>query len=339
MALDNVSEKRIGQIALVCADRERTARFYETVFGWEDVFGTESFMGDAISEVQNMKNAAASTRWLIDSRPGFQLEIFQYACPESRPLPDDASVSDQGYNRVIIATRSLEDIHDKATRLNPGLGATFTVNEDAGNRAVARDPDGVLLEIFERPDLVPAPDHSVMLGVGITVNDLELFNQDLQKGFGFQAEADIFEHGQHWELDGNLEKCRTLRLGDMYVVASQYRHSRQRSSDYRLGDIGIMNFALIHPTMDAFKEAYLRTCSMGMRSNSVPNIVSRKGAVVYQNTREGYSIEMQYIDTSLWGLFGYCKPSWKDHVLDSILTWKARRDYRRKLAQDLAGQS
>ncbi len=77
MALENVSKKRIGQIALVGADRERSARFYGTVFGWEDIFGTESFMGEVVSEVQNMKNAAASTRWLIDSRPGFQLEIFQ----------------------------------------------------------------------------------------------------------------------------------------------------------------------------------------------------------------------------------------------------------------------
>ena len=114
-----------------------------------------------------------------------------------------------------------------------------TVDEANEKRALARDPDGVLLEIFERPDWVPAADHSVMLGVGVTVNDLELFSEDLVEGFNFQPEADLFEHARHWDLDGSLEKCRTIKLGDMFVVASRYRDSRQRPNDYKLGDIGI----------------------------------------------------------------------------------------------------
>ena len=329
MAMENIREKRVGQIAVVCTDRERTAAFYSGVFGWEHAFGTESFMGEMISEVQSMQNAAASTRWLIDSRPGFQVEIFQYACPESRPLPKDTSVSDQGYNRIIIATRSLADVRDRVTGLDPELAAAFTVDEADGKRALGRDPDGVLLEIFERPDWVPAADHSVMLGVGVTVNDLELFSEDLVQGFSFQPEADLFEHAQHWDLDGHLEKCQTLKLADMFVVASQYRHSRQRPDDYKLGDIGIRKFADFHPSMAAFKEAYLHTCGLGMRSNCVPQITRGKGAVVYQNTHEGFSVEMLYLDTSLWGLFGFARATWLDQVLDTIATWKARREYRK----------
>ena len=333
MAIENIRQKRVGQIAVVCTDRERTAEFYGSVFGWEKAFRTESFMGELISEVQGMRNAAASTHWLIDSRPGFQLEIFEYACPESRPLPEDSSVSDQGYNRIIIATRSLAEIVDRMTDLDPQLAAGFTVDETNGKRALARDPDGVLLEIFERPDWVPAADHSVILGVGVTVNDLELFSADLMQGFGFQPEADRFEHAQHWDLDGSLEKCRTLKLGDMFVVASRYRDSRQRPSDYKLGDIGIMNFAVIHPSMAAFKEAYLHTCSLGMRSTSVPQFSHGKAAVVYQNTREGLSVEMLYADTGIWGLIGFSRASWLDHMLDAIATWKARREYHKYVAR------
>lgn len=334
MATENIREQRVGQIAVVCTDGERTAQFYGSVFGWALTFGTESFMGELISEVQDMKNAAASTRWLIDSRPGFQLEVFQYACPQSRPLPKDSSVSDQGYNRIIIATRSLAEVLDRVTRLYPQLADAFTVDEANAQRVLALDPDGIVLEILERPDRVPAADHSVMLGVGVTVNDLEVFSEDLVQGFNFQPEADLFEHAQHWDLDGGLEKFRTLKLGDMFIVASQYRDSRQRAQDYKLGDIGIMNFAVIYPSMAEFKGAYLHTCSLGMRSNCVPQITPGKGAVVYQNTREGFSVEMVYLHSSLWGLFGFVRATWPDRLLDAIATWKARREYRKYVARD-----
>jgi hypothetical protein len=190
-----------------------------------------------------------------------------------------------------------------------------------------------LLEIVERPDWVPPADQSVIVGLGITVNDLELFSKDLEQGFNFEPEADLFEHAKYWDLDGNLEKCRTLKLGDMVLVASQYRSSRPRPEDYKLGDIGIMNFALLHPSMADFKQVYLHTCGLGMQSNSVPHITPGKGAVVYQNTHEGYSVEMAYLDASLWGLFGFARASWLDHVLDTLAPWKARRAYRKYLAR------
>ena len=100
-----------------------------------------------------------------------------------------------------------------------------TMDEANEERALARDPDGVLLEIFERPDWVPAADHSVMLGVGVTVNDLELFSEDLVEGFNFQPEADLFEHARHWDLDGSLEKCRTAftyGADAVYVGGKEY---------------------------------------------------------------------------------------------------------------------
>jgi len=327
VTLANIKQKRVGQIATVVKDRFATANFYATVFGWDHVFGVQSFMGEGISEVQQMKHAAACARWLIDSRPGFQVEIFEYSCPESRPLPKDACVSNQGYNRIIISTRSLSSTLGKLRQHYPQL----EVQEQAG-RFLVRDMDGILHEVFENPSLIPAADETVMVGVGITVDDADMLSEELQKGFDFKAADDIFEHGQHWQLDGRLEKHHTLQLGDMFVVASQYNDSRQRPADYKLGDIGIMNFAVIHPSMEEFKKAYLHTCSLGMRSNSVPTIIPNKGAVTYQNTRSGANIEMQYLHTSIWGLFGYSKPSWLDHLLEGIATWKARRGYRKWVA-------
>ena len=223
---------------------------------------------------------------------------------------------------------------DRVKGLNRELAAAFAVDEGNGGRALARDPDGVLLEIFERPDWVPAPDHSVMLGVGVTVKDLDVFSEDLTLGFDFQPEVDLFEHAKHWDLDGRLENCRTLKLGDMFVIASQYTGGRLRSEDYKLGDIGIMNFAVMYPSMAAFKDAYLQTCGLAMRSTSVPHFIPGKAAVVYQNTREGLSVEMLYAHHSIWGLIGFARANWLDRLLDTIATWKARREYRRYVSRD-----
>jgi len=333
-SVEKINQTRIGQIAVVCSDIERTTAFYSRVFGWDEAFGTESFRGAGISEVQGMNNAAASARWLIDSRAGFQLEIFQYEHPQSRPLPDDSSVRDLGYNRMIIATRSLAGLAERLQALDSGLASAFAIDDADRKRALGRDPDGILLEVVESPARVPDGDDAVLLGVGVTVNDLELFNEDLVEGFGFRHTGDVFGHLEHWDLDGALEKCHTLELGDMFVVASQYRDSRPRPRDYRLGDIGIMNFALLHPSLASLKAAYLHSCGLGMRSTSVPFIVGEKAAVVYQNTREDISVEMLYVHSRLWGLFGFSRATWRDHLLDTLATWKARRAYRREPARD-----
>jgi catechol 2,3-dioxygenase-like lactoylglutathione lyase family enzyme len=70
--------RRIGQIALVVSDQARSTEFYARVFGMDHIFGTSEFRGPELDKVHQMKNAASSTRWLIDDRELFQLEVFQY---------------------------------------------------------------------------------------------------------------------------------------------------------------------------------------------------------------------------------------------------------------------
>ena len=80
-------KRHIGQVAVVVSDQQHSVDFYSKVFGMDHIFGTAEFRGPDLDKVQRMEKAASSTRWLIDDREMFQLEVFRFENPPSRPLP------------------------------------------------------------------------------------------------------------------------------------------------------------------------------------------------------------------------------------------------------------
>jgi catechol 2,3-dioxygenase-like lactoylglutathione lyase family enzyme len=329
--------RRIGQIAVVVSDQKRSTEFYANVFGMDHIFGTAEFRGPELDRVQGMKNVASSTRWLIDDRELFQLEVFQFENPESRPLPEDHSLSDEGYNRVIIAVKSLEQLSAAAVSAGGTVVALLCGEEpEHPTHALLKDPDGILLELVEDPDLVPGDRPAKIIGLGISSRDLPTTVEDMCDGFGFTPCEDRFQHRVFWQENGRLERLQTLRLDDMYLVVSQYQDGRPRSPDYRLGDIGVMNFAICFPDADDFDACFEKTQKMGMQSNIEPMIIKDTASVTYNNDRQGFSIEMIFMVKKLWGLYGFAPPSLKDRVLNKLLNWKARRAYRKHLARGVA---
>lgn len=323
-----MKDTRVGQIAIVVADHVRSTKFYAALFGLDHIFGTNSFRGEMAEQVQGVKNAASTTRWLIDDRERFQLEVFQFEQPLPRPLRKDHGVSDQGYNRVIVAVASLDQTAALAKDL--GYPVSPMAPFDASGRtthAWLRDPDGILLELMEMPDVIYGERPAQMIGLGLTSADLELSAEDMCAGFGFTPAEDLFEHGHYWPEDGRLEKQQTLRLGDMYLVLSQYRESRPRPVDYRLSDIGIMNFAIYFPNQADFNACYQTTFAMGMRGNCEPKVVGEDASIVYNNDRQGFSVEMIYMVEKAWGLYGFARPRLIHHLLNWLAEWKARRAY------------
>jgi catechol 2,3-dioxygenase-like lactoylglutathione lyase family enzyme len=329
--------RRIGQIALVVSDQSRSTDFYARVFGMDHIFGTSEFRGPDLDKVQQMKNAASSTQWLIDDRELFQLEVFEFENPSSRPLPQDHGISDVGYNRMIIAVKSLQQTIDKAVAAGATVAALLCGDSpDDPTHALIRDFDGIFLELVEAPDLVPGERPARIIGLGITSSDLATTVEDMRDGFGFTPCEDKFQHRRFWQEQGRLQRLQTLQLDDMYLVVSQYRDSRPRPSDYRLGDIGVMNFAICFPSQDDFASCYQRTRQMGMQSNIEPMVIKDKASVTYNNDRQGFSVEMIFMVKKLWGLYGFAPPSLKDRVLNKLLNWKARRVYRKHLARSAA---
>ena len=327
--------RHIGQVAIVVSDQNKSAEFYATAFGMDHIFGTSEFRGEKPDKVQRMKNVASCTRWLIDDRELFQLEVFQFENPESRPLPEDHSICDEGYNRVIIAVKSLERTLESAVGAGARVVALlFGDDPDRHTQALIKDPDGILLELVEAPDLVPDARPARILGLGLTSVDLTTTIEDMCEGFGFTPCEDVFQHRTFWREGGRLERLQTLRLDDMYLVASQYSDSRLRSSDSCLGDIGIMNFAISFPSADDFDACYLSTREMGMQSNIEPVIIKDSASVTYNNDRQGFSVEMIYMAKKLWGLYGFAPPSLPDRLMSAFLNWKARRNYRKYLSRN-----
>jgi catechol 2,3-dioxygenase-like lactoylglutathione lyase family enzyme len=326
--------RRIGQIALAVSDQRRSTDFYARVFGMDHIFGTSEFRGEDVDKVQQMKHVASSTRWLIDDRDMFQLEIFNFENPVSRPLPDDHSVCDIGYNRVIIAVKSLDDTLKQVAEEGAVVAALLCSDQpDHATHALVRDFDGILLELVEAPERVRGERPARIIGLGLTSADLATTVEDMRDGFGFTPCDDSLLHRQYWSEDGRLEQMQTLQLDDMYLVVSQYRDSRPRPADYQLADIGVMNFAICFPSDDDFSSCYQRTQQMGMKANAEPKVIEGMGAVTYNNDRQGFSVEMMFLVNKLRGLYGFAPPSLKDRVLNKIMNWKARRAYRKHIAQ------
>lgn len=328
--------RRIGQIAVVVSDQKRSTDFYASVFGMDHIFGTAEFRGQQADQVQGMENVASSTQWLIDDRELFQLEVFQFEHPESRPLAEDHSLCDEGYNRVIIAVKSLQQVSDAAVSAGGSVVALLCGEEEHPTHALLKDPDGILLELVEEPDLVPGARPAKIIGLGISSQDLPTTVEDMCDGFGFTPCEDRFQHGVFWQENGRLERLQTLRLDDMYLVVSQYQDSRPRSPDYRLGDIGVMNFAICFPDAEDFDACYEKTRQMGMKSNIEPIVTKNAGSITYNNDRQGFSIEMIFMVKKLWGLYGFAPPGLKDKMLNKLLNWKARRAYKQHIARDAA---
>lgn len=325
--------RRIGQVALVVSDQKWSADFYASVFGMDHIFGTREFRGPDLDRVQKMDRAASSTRWLIDDREMFQLEIFEFENPESRPLPKDHSLTDEGYNRVIIAVKSLEQTSACAVSAGATVVALLCGDQpDNATHALLKDRDGILLELVEDPNLVPGDRPARIIGMGITTRDLPTTVEDMCDGFGFTPCEDKFQHRNFWQEGGRLERLQTLRLDDMCLVVSQYKDCRPRPVDHRLGDIGVMNFAVCFPDAGDFDVCYKKTQQMGMQSNIEPVVIKNTASITYNNDRQAFSVEMIFMASKLRGLYGFAPPNLRDRLMNKVLNWKSQRAYRRHLA-------
>ena len=323
----------LSQIALATSDRARSAAFYRDVFHLNYIFETSEFRGPSADKMQSMDRVASSTCWLMDDRDGFQLELFEFEYPLSRPLPEDHGIVDEGYNRLLIIVQSLQEVVSVA--VGQGAHLLSQLERQSGlaeQHAILTDPDGIVLELIEAPALLPDQCRARIIGLGLTTLDLTTAVQDFCHGFGFQTCEDRFEHGVIWNSAGTLMGLQTLRLGDMYLVVSQYEDGRPRRSDHCLADIGVMNFAVSFSSAEIFDAYFASTLRLGMRPNTQPMRVEGKASVVYHNTLQHYSVEMLYMDSSLAGLYGFRYPSLKDRLVSKLVNWRSRWVYRRHLA-------
>ena len=137
---------------LTVSDLERSLHFWRDAMGMEELFQQEK-EGGYLEAIVREPGAHVRMAHLAFGGEGPRIELFQYLAPSggqhlSRP-------ADQGFVHVCIACG---DLDERMKRLVAAGGTPFSepvvidTGVNRGGRGVyLRDPDGHVVELFERP--------------------------------------------------------------------------------------------------------------------------------------------------------------------------------------------
>lgn len=294
---DMLPPARFNQVALSVANRDRALAFYRDVLGFTHVGGTETFRGKTTERVQGMVGAASKVYWLMDDRPYFQLELFEFECPVGRDLARARAPQDIGYSRIRIAVPSLDAVLSRS--------AGGTAQEMHGRRvALIRDPDSILVELVEDCSLgCPR-----VTGVAMSVPDMDVARSSFIDGCGCTVLSDNPENwGALWGETGADKQSLLLDGTTITLELNCYRapQSQRWPTDYKLADIGIMNVALGFRKSHDIKARLGAMQAAGFKPNRP--LVGAPGVfqLTYSNDPQGFSVETLMVSNLLMGGLGF----------------------------------
>jgi catechol 2,3-dioxygenase-like lactoylglutathione lyase family enzyme/uncharacterized protein YndB with AHSA1/START domain len=305
----------LGQIALNVYDL-RVRDWYARVFGFVYAGSTELFFGPTASRVQGIPGVVERCKWLIDGKADFQLEFFKFRRPRSKPRRADARLSDVGYQMMGIHVRDFDGVLARLAN-EKQRGPSGPVGLPGDRRACVRDPEGNLVEIFERdplaglaPGLVRPEVPSTVRTITVSVPHLERFKQMLVEVFDLEEIREpalhSAEHERLWGLDGAKRKSVVLRATGALIELVQYETPEPRPwpDGYRICDQGFMNIAFVFGSATEFDRYFTRAIAAGCRANGAP-LDAGVFKVMYVNDPEGFSIELLYPRPWAYRLTGF----------------------------------
>lgn len=142
---------KIDHLNLVVADLERSARFYEVVFGLRRGF-TATLEGAWFEQVTGLRGARAECLFLDNPNGGTRLELIRYDRPSGDARAEDSVPHARGLRHVAFEVEDLESTLQKAREMggepiSQPVEVPFRVAELGTKRLVYfLDPDGVLVE-------------------------------------------------------------------------------------------------------------------------------------------------------------------------------------------------
>lgn len=305
----------LGQIALNVYDL-RMRDWYARVFGFVYAGATDLFFGPTATRVQGIPRVAERCKWLIDSKRSFQLEFFKFLSPRSKPRRPDERLSDVGYRMMGIHVRDFDDVlYRLAAEGTAPLTAPFGTLGD--RRFCVRDPEGNLLEVFERDPLAGAAPRlrrpeipATVRTITLTVPRAERLAATLEDVFGLEriAGAPLHEprHSELWGLAGESRHSVLLRASGGLVELVEYREPAPRPwpDGYRICDQGYMNMAFLVDSAEDFARCFARAVAAGLRPNGEP-LDAGVFKVMYVNDPQGFSIEILYPRPWAYRLTGF----------------------------------
>lgn len=243
----------ISQVCVVARDGRATKRWYVDGLGLLPA-GRSVFFGRLTERVQAVPRPFLHAHWAIDGQELFQVEIFEYRRPRPRPRRADWTPADWGYSIVGVHVRDLDATLARLADLGTLPQAAHDASGD--RRVCVHDPDGNLVELYERDPLVDVAPALARPGVQATVRavtvsmpDLDAFCERAERGLGLVREQLTLhgpEHERLWGLDGAGRRSAVLRGGGVALEVVQYERplGRPWPDGYRLCDLGYMNVAV-----------------------------------------------------------------------------------------------
>ncbi len=256
-----------------------------------------------IAGLQGVPGASLELLWAVDQQELFQLELFQYRAPETRPLAPDWRPCDIGYTTIGV---HVEDFDATVRRLTE-LGSpppTSPVGVQGARRVCVRDLDGVLVEVMEDDPRVPGSGPRARSGVAAATRVVRASVPDLARSLAFfvdtlgmrRHEPTLHkpEHERLWGLEGAKVRVELLSAGDFWLELAAYEDPRPAPwpDGYRISDLGIVNIALGSRDKDEYRATAEAVRSAGYRLEQELDV--GVGGSVYATDDQGFSVELMY---------------------------------------------
>ncbi len=296
-----VASTPINQVCIVARDGARTARWYTEGLGMLPA-GRTVFFGPPAERVQAVRSPLFHAFWALDRQGFFQVEIFQYLRPRSRPRRTDWTPADWGYTTIGVHVRDLDAALVRLAAL--GSAPCTAVEGTGGRRRVCvPDPDGNLVELYERDPLdglappLERPDlDATVRAVTVSVPDVESFCERAERGLGLVREDVLLhapEHERLWDMEGAERRAAVLRGGGVALEVVRYERPAGRPwpEGHRLSDLGYMNFAVGFRETPLFDRWFARAQDAGWTAHGTPLDVGA-AKVMYVDDDDGFDVEM-----------------------------------------------
>jgi catechol 2,3-dioxygenase-like lactoylglutathione lyase family enzyme len=143
---------KIDHINIVVADLERSASFYEQVFGLQRGFSA-TLEGDWIEKVTDLQGVSASCLFLDNPEGGTRLELLRYDSPQGEKSAMNSQPNTAGMRHIAFEVDDMTAVLGRLRALgHEPLSDPVEVPFKVGNLGrkhlcYFHDPDGTLLEI------------------------------------------------------------------------------------------------------------------------------------------------------------------------------------------------
>jgi catechol 2,3-dioxygenase-like lactoylglutathione lyase family enzyme len=307
----------LSQVAFVTTqtDVHTTSDWYQGVFGFAPATWTDKFEGPELANLQKLSHPhpKLTISWLVGRDDAFQLELFEYQQPTSRPVPAGWTPRNIGYT---LTTLYVEDFEGALVRARAeGSPVNGPVGNAGERRAVITDPNGILLVLLERDIPTPAAEPPARPELGVAIRAIRASVPDLGRSLAFfhdvlrlesvEEPIHLPEHEALWGLDGSQRDIRLLAAGNVFLELVQYRDPAGDPwpDGYQLSDGGVMNIALQTTSAPLFDEMRERVAGSGYESADL--FPSEDVAVSYMTDDQGFSVELICMQPSAYADFGF----------------------------------